>query len=81
MKTVVQQWGNSLAVRIPRHLARESRVDRGTPIEVKVSNGSLVLKPVSKERSYSLVALTNKITRSNRHAETDFGGPAGRELW
>ncbi len=81
MKSVVQQWGNSLAVRIPRHLARESCVERGTAVEVKVTNGKLVLAPMAKRRSYTLASLTRKITPANRHAEADFGKSAGREAW
>ena len=81
MKTVVQQWGNSLAVRIPRHLARESQIDRGTGVELSVANGNLILTPFSKRRSYSLALLVKKITPANRHPEIDFGRPVGREIW
>lgn len=81
MKTVVQQWGNSLAVRIPRHLAKEFRVGRGTPIEVKLANGKLVFEPVIKRRSYSLASLVRKIKPANRHAEADPGKPVGCEIW
>ncbi|PYJ69796.1 MAG: AbrB/MazE/SpoVT family DNA-binding domain-containing protein [Verrucomicrobia bacterium] len=81
MKTVVQQWGNSLAVRIPRHIARESHIGRGTRVEVSIANGNLVLTPLSKCRSYSLASLVRKITPANRHAEIDFGRPVGHEVW
>lgn len=81
MKTIVQQWGNSLAVRIPRHLAEESQVARGTSVKVKVANGNLVLTPIAKRRSYSLATLTKKITPANRHTEVDLGPAQGRELW
>lgn len=81
MKTVVQRWGNSLAVRIPAHIARESHISRGTRIEVSIANGNLVLTPLSKRRSYSLVSLVRKITPANRHPEVDFGKPMGRETW
>jgi antitoxin MazE len=81
MKTAVQQWGNSLAIRIPRHLANESRVKRGSSVEIKVANGKLVVSPLSKRRSYSLADLVSKITPGNRHREIDFGPPVGREVW
>ena len=81
MKTVIEQLGNSLAVLIPRRLARESHIGRGTPVEVSVANGNLVLTPLSKRRSYSLASLLKKITPANRHPEIDFGKPVGREFW
>jgi antitoxin MazE len=81
MKTVVQQWGNSLAVRIPRDIARESQIGRGTCIEMSIANGNLILTSLSKRRSYSLASLVKKITSANRHPEIDFGKPVGREVW
>jgi antitoxin MazE len=81
MKTVVQQWGNSLAVRIPSHLAHESRVSRGTPVEITTVNGDLVVTPLSKRRAYSLSSLVKKISVANRHREINFGKPVGREIW
>jgi antitoxin MazE len=81
MRNAVQKWGNSLAVRIPRHLARESHIGRGTRVELSVANGNLVLTPLSKRRSYSLASLVKRITRTNRHPEIDLGKPIGREIW
>lgn len=81
MKTVVQQWGNSLAIRIPRHLAREAKVERGSEIEAESKNGSIILRPARKRRSYVLTSLVKKISPKNRHAKVDFSPPVGREVW
>jgi antitoxin MazE len=80
MKTAVQRWGNSLAIRIPRHLASESHVHRGSPVEVTIADGKLIIAPVSK-RSYSLATLVKKISPRNRHGEVDPGRGAGHEGW
>ena len=79
MTTNVQQWGNSLAVRIPKALAEMSELEKGSPVELTVKNGKLVVKPV-KEAALSLDDLVAGITPKNRHAETDWGKPQGREL-
>src|SRR5437588_9377622 len=42
------RWGNSLAVRIPRALAEALRVSDGKQAEIKVENGTLVLRPIVK---------------------------------
>lgn len=81
MRTAVQQWGNSLAIRIPRQLAHESRMNRGSTVELSSSNGSLVVTPVGKRRRYSLASLIKKITPASRHAEVDWGKRIGREVW
>jgi antitoxin MazE len=81
MKTAVQQWGNSLGIRVPRHLADEARIKRGSPVDVKFSNGELVITPVAKRRVYSLDHLVQRISARNLHKEISMGRRAGREVW
>jgi antitoxin MazE len=40
MKTRVQRWGNSLAVRIPRAFAAQAGVQDGTTVEMTVVDGA-----------------------------------------
>jgi antitoxin MazE len=80
MKTTVQQWGNSLALRIPRAFAQQTSVRKGTSISLTVKNGRMVIEPL-KRRKYSLKQLVSKITPQNRHPETDWGKPMGKEVW
>jgi antitoxin component of MazEF toxin-antitoxin module len=35
----------------------------------------------SRQRKYSLQALVSKVTPQNRHPETDWGKPMGKEIW
>lgn len=80
MKTTVQQWGNSLALRIPQAFAQQTSVRKGTSISLTVKNGRMVIEPL-KRRKYSLKQLVSKITPQNRHPETDWGKPMGKEVW
>ncbi len=79
MRARIAQWGNSLGVRIPKVLAREAGLDEGTDVEVKVSGRNLVLAPAHPQ--YTLDELVAGITPENRHGETDWGLPAGKEGW
>lgn len=79
MRTRIQKWGNSLGLRIPRTLARELRVEAGAEVEVSVERGRLVIKPSQRLR-FRLKDLVAGITPDNRHEETDWGPPVGREL-
>ena len=78
MQTKIQKWGNSLAVRLPKHLAAESRMTEGTVVDIAVSGGALVVTAPA-EVEYTLAGLLAGVTKRNRHAEADFGGPVGRE--
>jgi antitoxin MazE len=40
----VQQWGNSLAVRIPAAVARSARFSVGQPVEVSVQDSNILVK-------------------------------------
>ena len=80
MKTKVQKWGNSLAVRIPRPFAVETGLENGSSVELSLEEGRLILSP-SSDTSYTLKKLLQGITPDNVHGEFDSGRPAGREVW
>lgn len=41
----VQQWGNSLAVRIPAAIARSARFVVGQPVELTVGEDGVLVRP------------------------------------
>lgn len=80
MKAVLQKWGNSLALRIPKTFADEIKVHEGHPVEVCVAKGQIVVAPITA-REYRLDDLVAAITRKNRHGEIVTGDAQGREVW
>jgi len=80
MKTRVQKWGNSLALRIPKYLANEVGLQRETTVEVSLAEGKLVITPVAKPKP-TLKQLLAKVTSDNLHHEVDTGFAAGNEMW
>lgn len=46
----VQQWGNSLAVRIPAAVARSARFKVGQPVEVSVQDSNVLVRPIGDPR-------------------------------
>jgi antitoxin MazE len=75
----VARWGNSLAVRIPQALAEQARLDEGVEVEVSVEGEGLRIR--RRPRRYTLDELVDQITPENRHEETDWGEPQGKEVW
>jgi len=43
LKTLVQRWGNSLALRIPKAFAEEISVREGDEVEMSVAKGRLIV--------------------------------------
>lgn len=79
MKTVLQKWGNSLALRIPRSVVAEIAVGAGQAVNVRVNKGRIVVEPVTRKR-YELSDLISAMTAKNRHAEANSGASRGREF-
>lgn len=80
MKTKAQMWGNSLAVRIPRHVAQELGLKPDDTIEASVREGRIVLARAAKpRRRLTLDELLPKITKKNLHRAAATGPARGRE--
>ena len=84
MRRRIQRWGNSLAVRIPKTLAKATNARDGKRVELTVKDGALVLRPLAKpsrKRRYSLDELLAGMTRENVPQEIDWGPPRKGEVW
>ena len=80
MKTRVQKWGNSLALRIPKPFAIEVGLERNSPVDVSVVDGQLIIAPAA-EPAVPLQELLAQITEENLHGEVDTGLATGQEAW
>ncbi len=79
MRSKVQRWGYSLAVRIPKPFAEAAGLEAGSSVDLAVREGSLVVTRVRTRPK--LAALLRGITAASRHDEIDPGQPVGRESW
>lgn len=68
MKTRVQQWGDSLALRIPKSFADETRLQQDTLVEVSLVNGTLIIAPV-QEPELTLERLLAAVTPNHLPGE------------
>ena len=80
MKTRVQRWGNSLAVRIPKAYASDLGLENESAVEFLLEDGSLVLRPAAGPE-YRLDELLSGVSDANLHGEQDWGDASGGEAW
>ena len=83
MQATIKTWGNSLALRLPRHVADQLRLVDGTTIELElVEDGSLRVTPTRKKFNLSEL-LANEPVRDKRSEtrEHDWGEEEGDEVW
>lgn len=78
MTTTVQKWGNSLALRIPKAVARDGNLENGSVVNLAVRGGKVIVEPVKKPK-YELDDLLKGVTKKNIHAAVETGPAVGRE--
>ncbi len=80
MKAKIQKWGNSLAVRIPKSFAVQTKIEQDSIVDLTLVGGKIIVEPEKKKPRFSLEELLSEISEENIHSETDWGKPAGREI-
>jgi len=65
----VQMWGNTRAVRIPKMIAQEARLESGTQVTLSVSKKGLLIQPVRRRKTYRLADLLAQCKMPNPHKE------------
>ena len=78
MTLAIKKWGNSLALRIPKDIAKSLSIEDNSLIELTLENHTLTIKP--KHNSH-LEELVSKIDETNLHQEVDMGRSVGNEEW
>ena len=79
MRTKIQKWGNSLALRIPKAFALDAQLENNSIVEISLVDGQIVIKPISKKQ-LALEQLLTKATADNVHGEIDSGEAVGKEV-
>lgn len=79
MKTRVQKWGNSLAVRIPAAMALDIQLEAGDAVELSIVDGAIAVRPATD--TPTLEDLLASIPPGMAVEEVDFGPPVGKEVW
>ena len=80
MKTRVQKWGNSLALRIPKSFATEAGLHANADVELSLVDGTLVVQPLVPQTP-TLDELLSGITDDNLPGEWDTSAAVGKERW
>ncbi len=80
MKSTVQKWGNSLAIRIPKSFATEIDLSQGAEIDIVLFENKIQIEPIKKKK-FTLDELLSQVTEENIHKEVDTGTPVGKEIW
>lgn len=80
MHLTIQKWGNSLALRIPKTIAKQVNVHKGSRMDMSLTANKIILT-ANNVKEYTLGNLLKKVKKTNLHGEVSFGKPLGKEVW
>jgi antitoxin MazE len=80
MHATISKWGNSLAIRLPRHVAEEAKLAEGACVALQVEDGSILVTPTRKKFKLSEL-LEGEPRRKEKAKEVDWGKTQGDETW
>ena len=79
MEARIKKWGNSLALRIPKSVARQLALDADCPVRLTCEGAVLTIRPLKPR--LRLADLLEQVSETNRHGEVQTGAPVGEEAW
>ena len=80
MKSTIEKWDNSAAIRIPAAVMKAVQFDFNEIVDVRGEESRIIIEPV-RQKGYDLHALLKGITQKNQHQAADFGPALGEEVW
>jgi antitoxin MazE len=79
MNSTISKWGNSLGIRIPKHLADQLNLHEGSQVAIAVSDSALIVK-LCPRKKYTLEELLSGMTPEHFHSEVATSDPVGNEF-
>jgi antitoxin MazE len=82
VRTTIARWGNSTALRLPKVIVEELRLEPGQQVEVTVEGGEARLKPVRRPGAFleQLMAEADRIGWENEPPSVEWGPDVGTEI-
>lgn len=82
MTTIIQKWGNSQGVRIPKVILDSVNWSENEKIVIIVDNGKLVIEKAKEEhKRKNIKELFKDYKEDYTPVEIDWGKPEGDEIW
>ena len=61
MKLQIGKWGNSLGIRLPKHILAFFHLSEKDNVQCSIEDGKIVLEPVASSKKYALKDLLDQV--------------------
>ncbi len=80
MRTVIQKWGNSQGIRIPKAFLDAMGMRENDTVELERRDNSIVIT-LPKRKEVTLESIFEGYDGGYKPEEYDWGKPVGKEVW
>ena len=83
MMTIIQKWGNSQGVRLPKTILDALSLQENDAVEIVAENNSIIIKKATRKRRAKkcLEERFKNYTGNYQCTEWETGKPVGKEVW
>ena len=81
MTAIIQKWGNSQGIRIPRVVLDTVKWSENEQIVIIVDDGKLILEKANQYKRKNIKELFKDYKENYEPTEIDWGEPKGAEIW
>lgn len=81
MTTIIQKWGNSQGIRIPKILLDNMNWKENEQVIILVQDDKLIIEKDPNKKRKNIKELFKDFEGDYNGVEIDWGEPEGREIW
>ncbi len=81
MVLIINKWGNSQGIRLPKELLKKLHANIGSSVNVEYEDGKVIIEPIETPKKYNIHDLVKNIKAEDRPEEIHWGKSEGNEVW
>lgn len=80
LNAVIQKWGNSNGIRIPKHILNSVSLDVNDVVEISIDEDKIIIQKHESKRHVTLAERLKNYNGNYVFEECDWGIPVGNEV-
>ena len=81
MKGIIQKWGNSQGIRIPKTVLKSLNLKQNDSVEIITNQDTIIIKKLNNKKHLTLEERLKNFNGEYNAQEVDWGKPKGKEIW